>query len=99
MRHLAIMNAARDAEIAQLLAASTAAHVRYRQFSPHQRQHNGKLQQESGDAIEARAALDAAYQFRLRAHEMDPLHDAQIWQDEPVADTDLMDFYRQQLGL
>lgn len=87
-----------EIEVARLLKASATAHLTFRQYQPHKRMHNGQLQTQTGDPLQARAALESAQAIRAEAHALDPEHVAQAWAFEPVKHDELEAFYAQQLS-
>lgn len=75
--------------VPDLLAASRAAHVRYRTL------HDAS---KNTATAEMRAAVAEAYDTRLAAHALDPSHVDPAWAidvftDQPVSSDDLMAFY------
>lgn len=73
--------------VADLLAASRAAHADYRRIANKRRLTDNDRQ------------LHDAYAFREKAHNADPEHRHPAWQADDVPHEALMGFYRQKLGI
>jgi hypothetical protein len=73
--------------VADLLAASRAAHAEYRRIANRRRITDNDRQ------------LHDALAFRQKAHDADPEHRHPAWQADIAPHADLMAFYRQKLGI
>ena len=87
-----------EQQVAQYLRDASSAHLVYRQYLPHKRLHNGRLQIEQGDPFQARAALEKARDARIAAHDIDPDHLALAWGAEAIGHDEMVDFYAAQLA-
>lgn len=66
--------------VGDLLERSRAAHLQYRQFTPHKRSVGGRLVTMPGDPVKARAALELAGELRKAAHDADPDQADPAWE-------------------
>lgn len=83
--------------VAELLAASRAAHQRYRDQVPRMGPNRQRL---PGDVRAAGAALLEACRLRVEARAIDPERRDPAWRDEPATHDDdrLLTFYAEQLS-
>ncbi len=82
--------------VAELLADSTAAHLRYRQAAG-RTDKDGRVISPPND-IEAEAAIREALSARLEAHALDPDHADAAWIGPKATHDDLVKFYDRYLA-